>query len=382
MRIVADPNIPLVEKAFAEFGEVRLVNGRDCCPAAVADADVLLVRSVTPVHAQLLDGSPVRFVGTATSGTDHLDIEYLQSSGIAVASALGSNANSVAEYIVSAILALAQQRERRIKTLTVGIVGCGHVGRAVSRKLQALGAHCILNDPPLKDQTGDVRYRELTELLRADVISLHVPLTIGGRHATRHLIGDPFLSHLNPDAVIINTARGGVVDEHALLRRLSIYRSMGTVIDCWAGEPNINQELLARADLATAHIAGHSYSAKLQATEMLYRALCEHLGVAPRDGVLFRSPPTAVLYAGDTVDDETAIRQAVFSCYDVRIDSAALKNLLQIPQQARGVAFDKLRDHYPKRGEFRSIQVQLPCVRSQLGTTLEGLGFKIAGGSV
>jgi erythronate-4-phosphate dehydrogenase len=157
---------------------------------------------------------------------------------------------------------------------------------------------------------------------------------------------------------------------------------MGTVIDCWAGEPHINQELLACADLATAHIAGHSYSAKLQATEMLYRALCEHLGVASRDSVLFCSPPTAVLYAADTVDDETAIRQAVFSCYDVRTDSAALKNLLQIPQQARGVAFDNLRDHYPKRGEFRSIRVQLPCIRSQLGTTLEGLGFKIAGGSV
>ena len=212
MRIIADPNIAYVREAFAALGELCVVPGRDWTPEIARDADLLLVRSVTRVDAALLAGSRVRFVGTATSGVDHIDLEYLSHKGIAFAAAPGSNATAVAEYVLSALLALVQERGVSLTGMTAGIIGCGQVGARVTDLLGALGIECIINDPPLQERTGDAKYRTLDDALSAHVVSLHVPLTASGSHPTVNLIGLDELTRMRNDAILINTARGGVVE--------------------------------------------------------------------------------------------------------------------------------------------------------------------------
>src|ERR1019366_2901931 len=181
MRIVADPNIPFVQEAFGPLGEVRLVPGRQITARSVRDADALLVRSVTPVNAALLDGSPVKFVATATIGIDHIDQEYLSAKAIGFASAQGSNANSVAEYVVAAMLQMAQRQKFRLRDKTLGVIGVGHVGSRVVRDAEALGMRVLQNDPPRALAENALQFIPLERLLaEADIIALHVPLTKAG----------------------------------------------------------------------------------------------------------------------------------------------------------------------------------------------------------
>ncbi|NQT84941.1 4-phosphoerythronate dehydrogenase, partial [bacterium] len=216
MKIVADENIPYVKEAFGSLGDVIPLPGRKIAPASVVDAEILLVRSITEVNASLLEGSRVRFVGTATIGTDHVDEEYLHSRGIAFASAPGSNANSVAEYVVAALLTTARRKNFPLKGKTIGVIGVGNCGSRVAKKAEALGMRVLLNDPPLWRQTGNKRFRPLEELFSADILTLHVPLTYEGIDATYHLVDEAFLSKLRPECILMNTSRGPVVDNLAL----------------------------------------------------------------------------------------------------------------------------------------------------------------------
>jgi len=377
MKVVADTNIAYVREAFAEFGEVSLVTGRDLTPAQVRDADILLVRSVTRVDAHLLGDSRVRFVSTATSGVDHVDQDYLAHRGIAFASAPGSNARSVAEYVLSAVLILMEGRGRRLADVTAAIVGCGHVGAQVAHVLTAAGIRCLLNDPPLKDLTGEARFRGLDEVLSADIVTLHVPLTTTGRHPTYRLFDEAVLSRLQPDAILINTARGGVVDEWALLHRLDRQPTMAVVVDCWEGEPNINTELLAKAGLATSHIAGYSFDGKVRATEMLYRAACQHFGRSAA-WIPPTQPEGGFFHFSKEMGDEEILRRAVLSCYDAREDSAALKRALAISPGKLAGYFDSLRRDYRRRREFSTREISLPHGWDRLAKILEGIGFKMS----
>jgi erythronate-4-phosphate dehydrogenase len=375
MLIVADQNITEVKSAFGEFGEVRALPGRAMTPEDVARADMLLVRSVTKVNADLLDGSPVRFVASATSGIDHIDVAYLRRRNIAFADAPGSNAESVAEYVVSAVLVRLAAQERVTEGLTAGIIGCGQVGSRVSQRLTALGITCLLNDPPLKEKGGDGRYVDLDTVLSADIVSLHVPLTDTGRHATRHLIDSTRLNRMRPDALLINTARGDVVDETALLERLADRPAMHAVIDCWHGEPNISRKLLGRAVIATAHIAGYSYDGKLRATEMIHAAACNHFSHTAQ----WRSPADTQAggYMVDTHVDEEALRRAVLACYDVRADDALLRFGLTLGPKHMAPYFDGLRRDYRRRREFKSLLVTSHRRRERLAQRLQALGFSL-----
>jgi len=189
IKIVADENIPYVKKVFSQLGEVTCVSGRSICSAMVAKADALLVRSITPVDQELLENSPVRFVATATIGTDHIDQPYLKNRGISFASAAGSNANSVVEYVLTALSVLAKKHQWHLEGKTLGIIGVGNIGSLLEKKAQALGLKVFLNDPPLARQTGDNRFVNLDEALACDIISCHVPLTQTGEDATYHLLG-------------------------------------------------------------------------------------------------------------------------------------------------------------------------------------------------
>jgi len=377
MKIIADENIPSVEQAFSTLGDVTLLPGRELRAADVRDADILLVRSVTRVDPRLLEGSRVRFVGSATIGFDHVDRDYLRAHNIGFATAPGSNATSAAEYVVSALLAQAVRDGFQPADKTVGIVGCGNVGSRVWRKLAALGCECRVNDPPLQARGGHDDYVELDSLLDADILSLHVPLTRAGDHPTYHLIDETFLQRLKPGAILINTARGAVIDNPALDRLLAERPDVSVVLDVWEGEPAISTALLEKVALGTAHIAGYSLDGKLRGTGMIYRAACDYFQrpagwVAERQ--LPESPPLKPEIDRDD-DPVDVVRKVVHSCYDVRRDAERLRGLLDLDPEQRPGYFDRLRKEYPVRREFSTTTVVLDGVDERLQTMLQGLGF-------
>jgi len=375
MRIVADENIPYVRKAFGEVGEVVMAPGRSMAPDLVRDADILLVRSVTQVNEALLGDSRVRFVGTATIGTDHIDESFLSERGIAFAAAPGSNANSVAEYVAAALLVLAGRGGWDLAGRRIGVIGVGNVGSLVVAKAEALGMRSILNDPPLARETGDARYRPLDEALDADVVTLHVPLTREGPDATFHMVDDRFLGRLREGTILLNTSRGGVVDTAALHRALETGRLGSAVLDVWENEPGIDLDLLRRVDLGTSHIAGYSFDGKVNGTRMLYGAVCAWLG-RPADWRPVLPPPPVPEVAVRT-EGEDGLREAVLAVYDIERDDAALRGLLDLPEAERARAFDRLRKDYPRRREFPNTTVTAPA---RLRPALAGLGFRVAAG--
>ena len=381
MIILADENIPYAHETFETLGEVSTLPGRGINAASVRDVDILLVRSITEVNAPLLENSRIVFVGTATIGTDHIDKEYLRSRRIAFASAPGSNANSVAEYVVAALLTLARRKSRLLKGRTIGVIGVGNCGSRLAKKAEALGMRVLLNDPPLQRQTGEAKYRPLQELLDADVLTLHVPLTPEGTDATYHLVDEPFLRELRPDCILINTSRGAVVDGEALLSALDSGGIAGAILDVWENEPNIDLNLLDRVDIGTSHIAGYSLDGKVNATAMLYEAACQFLGAEQTLDVrsLLPVPETPRIEIQDPPDDENTFAEAVRSVYDVERDDAALREIRSLPPPERGPFFDRLRKEYPVRREFHNTEVVLPRSgeTKELARTLAGLGFRV-----
>ena len=381
MRVVVDKKNPLVAEAFRQFGEVRECATRDITRETVQDADIIIIRSETKVTKELLDGTSVKFVGTATIGTDHVDLEYLQSHGIGFASAPGSNANSVAEYIVSAILTLTCRKGLRLSDLTLGVVGVGNVGSKVVRNARALGMKVLQNDPPLARTTGDSGFLPLERLLDADILTLHVPLTKKGTDPTYHLIGREFLSKLKSTAVVINTSRGPVVDGAALKEALGERRLGGAVLDVWEGEPVIDAELLAKVDIGTPHIAGYSYDGKLAAVRMTYEAACGHFGQKKSWTPGSSQPAPAVgrisLRREERSTEET-LKSVVTRCYDILRDDAGLRPLIQTPAEERRTFFARLRSEYGIRREFHNTVVELPIAMEVLGDQLRVIGFQIA----
>lgn len=366
LKIVADENIPCVEAALGDLGTIVRSPGREIGPAAVEDADVLLVRSVTSVAAPLLDDSPVRFVGSATIGTDHVDRDYLRERGIAFAHAPASNADSVADYVVTALCVLADRRGVSLEDRTVGIVGCGNIGRRLARRLPALGMTVLRNDPPrAAAETGPQAPRFVsleTVLDRADVLTLHVPFRTKGPHPTRHLIGEGALGRLDADAWLLNTARGPVVDGEALLGALRRDELGAAVLDVWEGEPTPDPELVRAVDLATPHIAGYAWDGKVRGTTMLYEALCEHLGVEATwspEAVLRPDHPSALrCQAPDPCLPRTDwLDHLVRQAYDLRADDARMRKLPARAPAEQGAYFRRLRATYPRRRELRRFEV-------------------------
>ena len=379
MKIVADAAIPYAEQILSGLGEVTLLPGRDMDAAGVQAADVLVVRTVTRVDGTLLEGSNVRFVASATSGTDHVDLDYLQRAGIGFAAAGGCNARAVAEYVLSALCAVAQQQDLDLHGKRAAVIGCGHVGSMVVTLLQACGISCLVNDPPLQARCpGDRDWRELDEVLEADIVSLHVPLIRTGDHPTLNLVDSDFLSRLGSDVIFINTSRGEVVDEAALCAYLDAHPRAAAVLDVWRNEPAIDTALLTRARLATPHIAGYSTDAKLRATCMVYEQLRAFLGITADAPPL---PPLPVVRAGSLRlsgwhDEMEAIAMAVLGSYDIRSDSASLQRILELPGEQRGSFFDALRNQYPVRREFPAMCVELDHCPESLTGRLRALGFQ------
>ena len=362
--ILADENIPFAREAFGTLGEVRLTHGRQIAHADLADVDLLIVRSITRVDAALLAGTRVRFVGTATSGSDHVNVADLERLGIAFRAALGCNANAVAEYMAAAWLTLAKLRGETLAGRRVGVVGVGHVGSLVVKMAQALGMEPVLNDPPKARETGSDRYRPLHDLYDCDIVTCHTPLTFDGPDPTYRLIGEAFFERLKPGAWFCNAGRGEVVHEAALHHALDGKCPDAVVLDVWDHEPKIDGRLLARVDIGTPHIAGYSLEGKLNGTAMIYQAACEFLGVEPAWDARTALPPRRAglpipgfaqgdrIHAGLDRPGVAALADTVAAACPVLRDDEALRKTVGLSADERGRAFDELRKTYPVRREF------------------------------
>lgn len=379
MIIAADSKLRFAGTAFERLGEVRWLDTREFARPAVAGTDAILIRSETRVGKGLLEGTGIRFVGTATIGTDHVDLLYLKEKGITFAAAPGSNANSVAEYVVGAMLELGERRSWSIAGKAIGIVGVGNVGSKVLRYANALGMRVLLNDPPLADATHDPQYISLDNLMDADFISLHVPLTGEGPYPTHHFFGASRIRRMKQGAILINTARGAVVDTGPLKDCLSSHHLGGAVLDVWEGEPEIDPDLLATAALGTAHVAGYSFDGKLNAARMLFDAVAHCFGIdavwQPLEWV--PSPPFREIAVPRNIQGEDAVRFVVRKCYDIRVDDQVLRTTLGRPAAARAAAFRALRAKYRDRREFSATTVLLPPGSGRIGTVLSTLGFQV-----
>ena len=390
MHIIADDTIPFAERAFRMLGSVRCIPAGSMNRESVRNADVLLVRSVTRVDATLLEGSAVRFVGSATAGADHIDTEYLHRCGIGWTTAPGANADAVVEYVLAALLRLAVCRGTTLAGKTLGIVGCGHVGSGLSRRAGALGMSVLCCDPPLAEvaaAAGEAHeYLPLRAVIdRADVITLHVPLTRKGPHPTRHMIGRDELEAMRPGAWLVNTARGAVVDSGALLEAMERSgkcpdsRHPGAVVlDVWEDEPHPCAQLVRRVDIATPHIAGHSLDGRLSGTRMLFDVLAASLGMdSPPIGDL---PATETLRAGppDPVLPPTDwLHHLVRRMYDVARDDRRMRRVWPDTPEAVARHFAELRRTGPERRSFAAWHLEEGCIPPVLrGAVREGLGVR------
>lgn len=372
LNILADENIPALEPLFGRFGSITRLPGRNMQAADLADADLLLVRSITQVNEALLEQSPVRFVGTATIGTDHIDQDYLQQRGIAFSSAPGCNADAVAEYVISTLLLVAREQAFNLQTKTVGIVGVGNVGSRLQHRLERLGIRLLLNDPP-RQKRGEAGFSELNQLLaEADIICLHTPLTREGEDATRHLLNKINLPLIKQGAILLNAGRGPVIDNQDLLEWHQQREDVTLLLDVWEDEPRVDAELAARVRIGTPHIAGYSYDGKIRGTWMLYQAFCESQGITA-DISFTELLPGDIAPQLSLKGDET-LTDIVHQIYQPEADDQRFRDsLMDTAMQPQN--FDLLRKQYPVRREFAAAILTGASPGSELKQQLEAVGF-------
>lgn len=366
MLIVADQDLPLLDRTFGRHATLRLRPGREISRADLTDADALVVRSITRVGARILAGTPVRFVGTATIGLDHLDTEWLRASGVRWASAPGCNATAAAQYSLAMILLALQRGGRKPDGLSAGVIGRGNVGSRVQGLLHALGVPCVACDPPLQDR-GVGGLVSLRRALDNDLVCLHVPLTRRGPCPTWRLLDAATLAGMPDQALLLNTARGDVVDGPALLRELDRGR-LQAALDVWPGEPRLDPRLLELCRVATPHVAGYSEQGRQAGVLEVYRAFCHWAGLRPQEP-RDRFPPARELRVGSGAQ---ALCEAVTAATGVLRDDRALREAARAPDVA--AAFDALRRNYPARPEFRHWRITGSDDATR--ATLGALGFE------
>ncbi|MFJ3367516.1 4-phosphoerythronate dehydrogenase PdxB [Pseudomonas sp. NPDC086251] len=376
MLIVADENIPLLDEFFQGFGEIRRVPGRSIDRATVEQADVLLVRSVTNVNRALLEGSKVRFVGTCTIGTDHLDLDYFKQADIAWSSAPGCNARGVVDYVLGSLLTLAEIEGADLTRRTYGVVGAGEVGGRLVKVLQGLGWNVLVCDPPRQAVEGGdfVSLEQIIE--QCDVISLHTPLKKHGAQTTWHLFDKNRLNQLKQGTWLINASRGPVVDNAALRQVLLQREDLQAVLDVWEGEPEVDVALAELCVLATPHIAGYSLDGKQRGTAQIYQAYCQFLGQPEQVSLndLLPAPWLSHVTLNADSDPAWALAMVCRGVYDPRRDDADFRRSLVGSVNEQRAAFDALRKHYPLRREIDGLKVRIEGDSPALQKIVAALG--------
>lgn len=380
MHLLVDRNVPLAEDFFGELGEVTRIPGREISAEHVRDKDALIVRSTTRVNADLLEGSRVRFVATCTIGTDHVDLDYLKDKGIGFASAPGSNAESVNDYVLASLMTLAQSEGVPLTERKVGILGAGNVGGRVWQRLAALGIDCLVCDPPRAEREARNDFVGVDALIeQCDVLCIHTPLVREGKHPTTHLLDATRIDALARGTWLVSAGRGECVDNDALHQRLTRRGDLRTVLDVWEGEPACDPGLMTKVDIATPHIAGHSLDGKMRGTEMAYQALVTHFGLPARHSLASLQPGPWLREI--TLDSDTpplgALSIAIRACYDIRRDMSSF--LRYVDHYGTSTGFDCYRSEYPVRREFSTVSVRLVGGEADhsLRALLEAAGFNV-----
>jgi erythronate-4-phosphate dehydrogenase len=367
MNIIVDQNIRAAEATFGAHARLRFLDGRAIRNEHLRDAEALVVRTATRVDETLLRGTPVGFVGTTSIGTDHLDLGFLQRQGIAWANAPGCNADAAAQYTLAMAWLACERLGRSLAGRSAAIVGCGNVGSRVQALFRALGMPAVANDPPLAEAgRGDLV--DLDEALAQDIVCLHVPLTRGGPYPTHRFIGREQLGRMRRGALLVNTARGDVVDGDALLAELRSGR-MHAALDVWPGEPLLDAALLEGTTVATPHVAGYSDDGKRKGTLLVYAAFCAWAGFTPvAPPAPAADPPLLRIEPG-----ENALARAMDAACFVRWHDAAMRELTGLSLRRRAREFDRLRRDYPPRRDFRAWRIQ--CADLESARLCHNVGF-------
>jgi len=346
MKLVIDDAVWGFEKIFSDFGEIVALPGRQIDRQSLIDCEILIVRSRTKVNRELLEGTKVQFVGSTVAGLDHIDETYLHENNITFFSAQGCNANAVAEYVISAISNLANDYNFDLTSKTLGIVGVGNVGTRLDFKAKQLGITTLLNDPPRQKIKGKENFVDLNTVLSTDIVTFHTPLTFSGSHSTHNLLGSHNFELITQDTILINTARGGIIDENIWEKT----KTKANVIDCWEEEPNINTKLQSSAYWATPHIAGHSIDAKFMGSFMIYRKLCNFTKK------LFNKEIEYLINPEVKTINENTLHETLNSIYSFVDDVKAIEDISK---------FEDYRRNYPERFEWRHFQTRFDIPKAK-----------------
>jgi len=373
MKIVIDDKIPYIKGALEPYAEVIYLPGNKTTSEVVKDTDALITRTRTICNYELLNNSTVKFIATATIGFDHIDTDYCKKAGIEWMNAPGCNAESVNQYIASALFSWSMKKRIDLAGLTIGIVGVGNVGSRVAKTCEILGIRTLLNDPPRERAEGSDKFVSLDKIQKeADIISFHVPLNMDGEDATYHMVNDAFIKKLEKKALIINTCRGEVFDTITIKKAIKSNSIAGAIIDCWEGEPNLDRELLKMVDYGTPHIAGYSKDGKANGTKMSVQAISRffNLGIDSWEPEEVELPENTVIEIdGGQRREYSILAEAILTSYDIETDDDSLRN-------SPG-SFEKQRGDYPVRREFDSYTVKAKNISEKTLMKLNKLGFKI-----
>jgi len=373
IRIVADEKIPFLKGVLEPHAEIVYLPGHKIDRKSLAGADALLIRTRTKCTEELLEGSSVKFIATATIGFDHIDTQYCQKNNIRSTNAPGCNSTSVMQYIAAALLKTSQEFRFPLSEKTVGIVGVGNVGSKVEKLTGTLGMRVLLNDPPRAAQEGDKGFIDFDTIVReADILTLHVPLTIVGRNRTYHLVNDKIIKKMKKGAWLINSSRGEVADTNAVKKALETGKLAGAILDVWEHEPDIDHSLMQKTFLATPHIAGYSTDGKANGTSMAVNELARFFDLPVRDWYPSDVPAPEnreISINGKGKLPEEIIREAVEHTYNISEDDLRLRFS---PSD-----FERQRGEYRLRREFAAFEVNLKNSNKQIAKYLNNLGFNI-----
>jgi erythronate-4-phosphate dehydrogenase len=372
MKIIIDDKIPYIRGTLEPFAEVIYLPGSKTTAGVVKDADALITRTRTICNRELLEGSKVKFIATATIGFDHIDTAYCKKAGIEWTNAPGCNAESVNQYISSALFSWSMRRRKDLAGLTIGIVGVGNVGSKIARTCEILGMKVLLNDPPRERREGSAHFVSLATIQQeADIITFHVPLNLEGPDKTYHMGDEAFFQNLGKQPLIINSCRGEVIDTTAIYEAIEANDVDAYIADCWENEPNIDLDLLNQTEFGTPHIAGYSKDGKANGTMMSVQAISRFFGL----GIDNWEPTNVELPENTTIEidgnqrrEYSVLAEAILSTYDIETDDDALKESPNL--------FEKLRGDYPIRREFDSYTIKLKNMPEETVKKLQRLGFK------
>lgn len=374
VRVIADDKIPFLKGVLEPFATVTYLPGNQINRNTALESDALLIRTRTKCNSELLAGTPVKFIGTATIGFDHIDTEYCEKNNIKWANAPGCNSSSVKQYIAAALLRISSESGFDLKDKTLGIIGVGDVGSKVQKLANAFGMKVLLNDPPRERREGKDNFVSLERLLNeSDIITLHVPLNMDGQDKTYHLFSNKTFGNVKKGCWLINSSRGEVVDTESLKNALTGEMIAGAVIDVWEREPEIDIPLMHMTFLATPHIAGYSADGKANGTAMIVKNLCESFAIPlinwyPSEVPVLQEPGLTIDCSGKSSGD--ILRKAVLHTYNIVEDDVRLRF-----DPSR---FEKERENYPVRREFSYYTISLKDGNEEIKNLLKDLGFKIS----